>query len=216
MHRRSATQFHWFNDDYASFNDYLATFTSRKRKSLNRERRRVREQGLVLKTLEGNDIGEQEWEQFYHFYQLTYAKRSGHGGYLSRDFFLSTAAGMGKQVVMVLAYLGTQPVAGALYFRSRTTLYGRYWGCEREFDCLHFEACYYQGIEYCIANNISRFDPGAQGEHKIQRGFRPLPPGRIIGLLIRDCLRPWESSRAVRKHTINNTGRQAARLLPFK
>lgn len=173
IHRRAATQFHWFNDNYGSFEDFLGTFNSRKRKSLKKERRRVAEQGLTLKTLSGNAIGEQEWEQFYRFYQMTYAKRSGHGGYLNRDFFLDTAAGMDKQVVMVLAYLGSQAVAGALYFRSEDTLYGRYWGCEQEFDCLHFEACYYQGIEYCIANGLQRFDPGAQGEHKIQRGFRP-------------------------------------------
>jgi len=175
LHRRTATQFHWFNDGYDSFDDFLATFNSRKRKSLKRERKRVEEQGLELKTLTGADIGEREWEQFYRFYQLTYAKRSGHGGYLTREFFLDTAAGMGDQVVMVMAYLNTEAVAGALYFRSSDTLYGRYWGCEREFDCLHFEACYYQGIEYCIEHQLARFDPGAQGEHKIQRGFRPVP-----------------------------------------
>ncbi|MEZ5570588.1 MAG: GNAT family N-acetyltransferase [Halioglobus sp.] len=174
LHRRAATQFHWFNEGYQCFDDFLATFNSRKRKSLNRERRRVGEQGLVLKTLEGPNIAEREWEQFYRFYQLTYAKRSGHGGYLSRDFFAKTAAGMGNQVIMVLAYLNAHAVAGALYFRSSDTLYGRYWGCEHEFDSLHFEACYYQGIEYCINNGLARFDPGAQGEHKIQRGFRPI------------------------------------------
>ena len=174
LHRRAATQFHWFNQDYRSFDDFLATFNSRKRKSLNRERRRVVEQGITLKTLTGSDITKDNWEQFYHFYQLTYAKRSGHGGYLSRAFFMDTAAGMGDQVIMVLAYLDARAVAGALYFRSSDTLYGRYWGCEHEYDCLHFEACYYQGIEYCIANNLQRFDPGAQGEHKIQRGFRPI------------------------------------------
>lgn len=174
MHRRAATQFHWFNDGYHSFDDFLATFSSRKRKSLKKERRRVKEQGLTLKTLTGLEIGKPEWEQFHHFYQLTYAKRSGHGGYLSREFFVETAASMGDQVIMVLAYLDDRAVAGALYFRSSDTLYGRYWGCEQEYDCLHFEACYYQGIEYCIANNLQRFDPGAQGEHKIQRGFRPI------------------------------------------
>lgn len=174
LHRRAATQFHWFNDGYKTFDDFLATFNSRKRKSLNRERRRVAEQGITLKTLTGSDIGTQEWEQFHHFYQLTYAKRSGHGGYLSREFFVETAASMGEQVVMVLAYSGDKAVAGALYFRSSDTLYGRYWGCEYEYDALHFEACYYQGIEYCIANGLQRFDPGAQGEHKIQRGFRPI------------------------------------------
>jgi predicted N-acyltransferase len=174
LHRRAATQFHWFNDGYTSFEDFLATFNSRKRKSLKKERRRVGEQGLVLKTKVGASIEQAEWEQFYLFYQLTYAKRSGHSGYLSREFFVHCAAAMGDQAVMVLAYLNEHPVAGALYFRSSDTLYGRYWGCEREFDYLHFEACYYQGIEYCIANKLARFDPGAQGEHKIQRGFRPI------------------------------------------
>ncbi|MGB1139773.1 MAG: GNAT family N-acetyltransferase [Halioglobus sp.] len=172
--RREATQFHWFNDGFKDFDDFLATFNSRKRKSLKRERRIVAEQGLRLDTMTGAQISDEAWEKFYHFYQLTYAKRSGHGGYLTRDFFLDTAAGMGDQVVMVLAYHGADAVAGALYFRSSDTLYGRYWGCEREYDCLHFEACYYRGIEYCIEQGLSRFDPGAQGEHKIQRGFRPV------------------------------------------
>lgn len=174
LHRRAATQFHWFNEGYTSFDEFLATFNSRKRKSLKRERKRVAEQGLELTTLSGAQIEPQHWEQFYHFYQMTYGKRSGHGGYLTQDFFLKTAAAMGEQVVMVLATLDSRAVAGALYFRSHDTLYGRYWGCEQEFDCLHFEACYYQGIEYCIANKLRRFDPGAQGEHKIQRGFRPI------------------------------------------
>jgi len=174
MHRRAATQFHWFNDGYRDFDDFLATFNSRKRKSLKKERRRVVEQGLTLRTLVGGEIGPDHWEQFHRFYQLTYAKRSGHGGYLTREFFVHTAAGMGDQVIMVLACHDGATVAGALYFRSSDTLYGRYWGCEREFDFLHFEACYYQGIEYCIANGLARFDPGAQGEHKIQRGFRPV------------------------------------------
>ena len=174
IHQRRATQFHWFNNDYQNFEDFLAEFSSRKRKSLKRERRRVQEQGLQLVTLVGDDIGEQNWERFYHFYQYTYAKRSGHGGYLTREFFTRVAAGMGDQVIMVLAQLAGESVAAALYFRSADTLYGRYWGCEQEFDCLHFEACYYQGIEFCIEHGIKRFDPGAQGEHKIQRGFRPV------------------------------------------
>ncbi len=174
LHLRTATQFHWFNEGYTSFDDFLATFSSRKRKTLRRERKRVAEQGFVIRTLTGGEITEQHWRQFHRFYQLTYAKRSGHGGYLSKAFFTQTAASMGDQVIMVLAYLHDEAVAGALFFRSRDTLYGRYWGCEREYDCLHFEACYYRGIEYCIAHGLRRFDPGAQGEHKIQRGFRPV------------------------------------------
>ncbi len=175
LHRRTATQFHWFNEGYQNFDDFLATFTSRKRKSLRRERARVAEQGLTLQTLCGDQITPQHWQQFHRFYQQTYAKRSGHGGYLNREFFTETAPRLGEQAIMVLAFLENRAVAGALYFRSRDTLYGRYWGCEREYDCLHFEACYYQGIEYCIAHGLQKFDPGAQGEHKIQRGFRPVP-----------------------------------------
>lgn len=174
IHQRRAVQFHWFNAGYASFDDFLATFNSRKRKSLKRERRRIQEQDLVLETLVGDAISADDWDRFYRFYQFTYAKRSGHGGYLSRAFFTEVAAGMGDRVVMVVARHQGEPVAAALYFRGGDTLYGRYWGCTREFDALHFEACYYRGIEYCIDEGIGRFDPGAQGEHKIQRGFRPV------------------------------------------
>ena len=216
LHRRAGTQFHWFNDNYGCFEDFLATFNSRKRKALKKERRRVAEQGLVLKTLTGANIGEQEWEQFYRFYQLTYAKRSGHGGYLSRDFFVTTAAGMGDQVVMVLAYLDTCAVAGALYFCSNDTLYGRYWGCEEEYDCLHFEACYYQGIEYCIANKLARFDPGAQGEHKIQRGFRPITTWSNHWIADSD-LSAAVGNFTHREKEQNDLYRQAAtKMLPFK
>jgi predicted N-acyltransferase len=174
LHLRTAVQFHWFNEGFGCFDDFLATFSSRKRKNLRRERKRVSEQGITLQTLTGSEISEHHWQQFYRFYQFTYAKRSGHGGYLGETFFTHTAASMGEQVILVLAHLQGEAVAGALFFRSNDTLYGRYWGCEQEYDCLHFEACYYQGIEYCIANGLKKFDPGAQGEHKIQRGFRPV------------------------------------------
>lgn len=216
LHRREATQFHWFNDGYTSFDDFLATFNSRKRKSLKRERRRVAEQGLQLVTLTGDEITAEQWEQFYHFYQMTYGKRSGHGGYLTRDFFLQTAAGMGASVIMVLAYQEAHAVAGALYFRSHDTLFGRYWGCEREFDCLHFEACYYQGIEYCIAQGLQKFDPGAQGEHKIQRGFRPVPTWS--NHWIADPQLSAAVGDFTRREAQHNTAYQAsaATLLPFK
>lgn len=216
MHRRAATQFHWVNQGYNTFDDFLATFNSRKRKSLKRERRRVEEQGLTLNTLTGDEISPADWEQFYRFYQMTYGKRSGHGGYLTREFFLETAAKMGSSVIMCLANLDTRPVAGALYFQSHDTLYGRYWGCEHEFDCLHFEACYYQGIEYCIANGLRRFDPGAQGEHKIQRGFQPVDTWSnhwIADPQLSDAVGDF-----TRREAEHNTAYQAsaASLLPFK
>ncbi len=175
MSLRRGSQFHWFNQGYGSFDDFLATFNSRKRKSLKRERRRVVEQGIELDTLAGRDISERDWEEFYRFYQMTYAKRSGHGGYLNRDFFTQLGEALPEHCVMVRASLNGEAVAGSLCLRSGDTLYGRYWGCVRELDCLHFEACYYQGIEYCIREGLQRFDPGAQGEHKIQRGFTPIP-----------------------------------------
>ncbi len=174
MHCRVATQFHWQNEGYSSFDDFLSALSSRKRKSIRRERRRIEEQELELTTLVGEQISAEDWQRFHHFYQLTYAKRSGHGGYLNREFFTDVAAAMGDQVIMVVARSAGRAVAAALYFRSAETLYGRYWGCEQEFDCLHFEACYYRGIDFCIENGLKRFDPGAQGEHKIQRGFRPV------------------------------------------
>ncbi len=216
MHTRLATQFHWLNRGYRDFDDFLSTFTSRKRKSLRRERTRVQEQGLELETLVGEQIRASDWEQFYRFYQITYAKRSGHGGYLSRAFFAETAAGLGDRVIMVVARLAGESVAAALYFRSDDTLFGRYWGCEREFDCLHFETCYYRGIEFCIEQGLARFDPGAQGEHKIQRGFEPIStysshwiaePGlsQAVGDFTR---REAQHSEAYR--------REAATLLPFR
>ena len=216
LHVRTATQFHWFNEGFDSFDDFLATFTSRKRKSLKRERQRVAEQGLSLQTLVGDQISDAHWQQFYRFYQLTYAKRSGHGGYLNREFFTETAAGMGEQAVLVMAYHEEVAVAGALYFKSGDTLFGRYWGAEREFDCLHFEACYYRGIEYCIANGLRRFDPGAQGEHKIQRGFRP------VKTFSNHWIADPQLSAAVgdftqREHAQTDSYiSQAAELLPFK
>jgi uncharacterized protein len=174
LSRRLAPQYHWFNRDYQSFDDFLATFSSRKRKSLRRERRLVAEAGVTLRRIEGPDISARHWQHFYHCYQMTYAKRSGHGGYLNQAFFASLGKTMPDHLLMVLAERDGEPIACALSFHDGETLYGRYWGCLREVECLHFEACYYQGIEYCIERGLSRFDPGAQGEHKIQRGFEPV------------------------------------------
>lgn len=176
LDRRRAVQYHWFNEGYRTFDEFLCRFSSRKRKNLNKERHKVNAQGLRLQVLCGTDIPRSLWQRFYYFYQLTYAKRSGHGGYLEQRFFELIADTMPEQLVLVLAYddnRDTQPIAGALNFRDSHTLYGRYWGCLAEYDFLHFETCYYQGIDYCIAEGLKRFDPGAQGEHKIQRGFIP-------------------------------------------
>lgn len=173
--RRLGCQFHWYNQGFASFDEFLQSLTSRKRKNIRKERYRVIEQGVEIRLKTGRDILAWEWDTFYQLYHLTYFKRSGRQGYLGADFFHRLARTMPEQIVLVIAYVAGDMIAAALNFRDRDTLYGRYWGCRQEFDFLHFEACYYQGIEYAIDQGLSRFDPGAQGEHKIQRGFTPVP-----------------------------------------
>ena len=217
MHTRRQVQFHWHNRGYRDFDDFLDGLVSRKRKSLRRERRRVQEQGLTLSLRDGRELRANDWAVFHRFYQMTYAKRSGHGGYLTREFFLDVAPRLGAQVLLALAQDASgQAVAGALYFRDDDTLYGRYWGCAREYECLHFEACYYQGIEYCIGEGLQRFDPGAQGEHKIQRGFEP------VITLSRHWIAQPELNAAIGDFTrqeqehIERYRSEAGALLPFK
>lgn len=170
---RLGLQYHWINRGYRDFDDYLGSMTSRKRKMIKRERRLVEAQGLELERATGADISTELWDQFYRFYQITYARRSGHGGYLTKDFFLRCGETMAEQIMLAVAYKGTDVVAAALNFIGNDALYGRYWGCLRDYDQLHFETCYYQGIEFCIERGLNRFDAGAQGEHKLARGFEP-------------------------------------------
>jgi predicted N-acyltransferase len=171
--RRLGCQFHWYNRDYGSFDDFVQTFASRKRKNVLRERRLVAESGLRLSVTQGADISPTAWQKMYAFYRSTYAKRSGQSGYLNAGFFATIGQSMPESLMMIAAHDGDEMIAAALYFHDTDTLYGRFWGCEREVECLHFELCYYQGIEYAITNRLARFEPGAQGEHKIARGFVP-------------------------------------------
>jgi len=216
MPQRLTTQFHWFNQDYRDFQDFLDRFSSRKRKNLRREREHIAKQGLVLRTLKGQQIQAEDWQFFHRCYQTTYAKRSGHGGYLTDSFFTEVCPALGETPVMVIAEHRDQAVAAALFFEGENTLYGRYWGCLAEFDYLHFEACYYLGIEYCIERGLSRFDPGAQGEHKIQRGFEPVLTYSnhwIADERLREAVAQFaeQESEQVRAYQ-----RDAATLLPFK
>lgn len=172
--QRTGCQYHWLNQNYQSFDDFLSTFSSRKRKNLNKERRRINEQNIHLTIKEGAEITEEDWQYFYLFYHLTYFKRSGRQGYLTEEFFPLLAASLPQSLMMVQAQKDEEVIAATLYFKDKQTLYGRYWGCKEEYNQLHFEACYYQGIEYAIQHQLTRFDPGAQGEHKIQRGFTPV------------------------------------------
>jgi predicted N-acyltransferase len=214
--QRIGPQYHWYDRNYGDFEGFLAEFSSRKRKSLRKERRVVAEQGLSLQVLAGAEVSAQQWRFFFHCYQLTYAKRSGHGGYLPEAFFTQLAATMPEHVVMVLASHGDEPVAVALNFRDKHTLYGRYWGCIREYEFLHFEACYYQGIEYCLREGLRHFDPGAQGEHKIQRGFTPILTYSNHWLADADFSNAVQRFLDDEQLHVGQYLREASEMLPFK
>jgi predicted N-acyltransferase len=171
---REAVQFHWYNRDYVNFDGFLATLRSSRRKNIKRERRMVAEQGIVMQRKPGADITDEEWQGFFECYMSTYRKRSGHDGYLNRDFFDRIRASMPSNLMLVVARHEEEIVACSLFLHDKRRLYGRYWGALREFSCLHFETCFYQGIEYCIENDLQEFDPGTQGEHKLMRGFEPV------------------------------------------
>ncbi len=170
---REGVQFQWFNKGYRTFDDFLGTLSSSKRKMLKKERRKVAEQGIEMIQLSGKQVTEQQWQVFYDFYRMTYLKH-GMPPYLNLDFFLMCGETMREQLLLVFALKDGVYVGAALSFIGGDTLYGRYWGCLEEYHVLHFEACYYQGLDYCIASGLQRFDSGAQGEHKIARGFEPV------------------------------------------
>ncbi len=169
---RNDVQFHWHNHDYRHFDDFLATFNAEKRKKLKRERRRVQEQWVEIELFDGHQATAEHWQLFHRFYCNTFDRRGGHPT-LSEAFFRHLGESLPESVVLMLARHEGRYVAGALSLRSNDTLYGRHWGCEETFHSLHFELCYYQGIDYCIAHGLKHFEPGAQGEHKVARGFEP-------------------------------------------
>ncbi len=171
--RRTGTQFHWHNQGYRTFDEFLATFNAQKRKKLKRERRRVAEQGIQIEVLDGHSATTEQWQIFHDFYRTTFDKRGGYPT-LSEGFFRHLGQSMPESIVLMLATYEGRYVAGALSLRSSDTLYGRHWGCDEDFHSLHFELCYYQGLDYCIAHGLQRFEPGAQGEHKVARGFEPV------------------------------------------
>lgn len=170
---REGVQFHWFNRGYENFEHYLSHFVARKRKSLLKERRRIQEQGIEVVRKTGHQLTPADWEVFYQCYHNTHAQR-GRQGYLTRAFFQQLGQTMPEQILMVQAYQQQQALACALFFHDDNALYGRYWGTLAEVDYLHFELCYYQGIEFCIEQQLALFNPGTQGEHKIARGFEPV------------------------------------------
>ncbi len=230
--KRIGTQFHWRNRNYHHFDDFLSTMSSRKRKNIIKERKKALSQGYTFRFITGLEVTDAQWQVFYYCYQVTYAKRSGHYGYLNLEFFKLLGKTMAEQVLLLvvekpLAHSDTfngladasgdcRIVAAALYFKSDTHLYGRYWGALESADVLHFEACYYQGIEYCIKHGLHTFDAGAQGEHKIARGFEPVKTysnHEIAHQAFRTAIEDYtqQESEHNQRYMV-----EAATLLPFK
>ena len=170
--RRIGMQFHWENAGYASFEDFLGALSSRKRKALRRERRDANAAGLTFRALSGADLHEHHWDAFYRFYRGTVDRKWG-SAYLTRRFFSLLSERLGERVVLMLAERDGAPVAGALNLAGDDALYGRNWGCRGDWPFLHFELCYYRAIDWAIAHGLSRVEAGAQGRHKIQRGYLP-------------------------------------------
>ena len=172
--QRLGMQFHWDNPGYADFDDFLAALSSRKRKALRRERRDANEAGLVFRTLRGEEITPREWNAFYRFYNATVDRKWG-SAYLTKRFFPMLSERLGDRIVLMMAEHDGKPVAGALNLMGSDTLYGRNWGCIGEWPFLHFELCYYRAIDFAIEHELRRVEAGAQGKHKIQRGYLPQP-----------------------------------------
>ena len=171
--QRTGQQFHWVNDDYEDFAAFLASLSSRKRKMIRKERATAEAFGGTIRALTGDEIEPVHWDYFWRFYQDTGARKWG-SPYLTRAFFEIAHETLRDDMVLVLAERDGRPVAGALNFIGRETLYGRYWGALEHHDCLHFEACYYQAIDYAIRNGMRRVEAGAQGQHKLARGYMPV------------------------------------------
>ena len=212
---RVATQFHWYNKSYTSFSDFLAGLNARKRKAIKKERKQIKDEGIIFRQTDGADISETQWSDFYLFYQTTYLAR-GMQGYLDIEFFRKIGETMPEQILLINAVKDNRDIAAALFFKSKDSLFGRYWGSRVEQQFLHFETCYYQGQEYAIENNLAVFDSGAQGEHKIQRGFEP------IYTHSNHWIADQNFSRAIRNFLEEERGHidqykiQAESLLPFK
>ncbi len=173
LYKRLGFQFHWQNPGYQSFDDFLGELKPKKRKNIVRERRSIQESAIHFRVLNGHQASEQDWQNFDYFYQKTFIEKWSTPT-LNLNFFKEIGESLAEQTILVLADLNDECIAGALMFRSDTHLYGRHWGAIKEVKNLHFETCYYQGIDYAIENELKIFEPGAGGDHKIARGFTPV------------------------------------------
>lgn len=214
---RHGCHFCWFNRDYEDWSAFLEQLTSRKRKMIRKERAQIPAQGLTVRRLVGKEISEPLWQQFYRCYCDTYLKRGQHP-YLNSAFFDGLATSdLAEQVLMVVAEDELeQVVAMALYLFDDDALYGRYWGGIRDYHCLHFELCYYQGIEFAIEKGFKRFDPGVQGEHKILRGFEPIITTSLHWLKEQAFHQAVADFCQQEKVAVDRYKAEATELLPYK
>ncbi len=172
MLERNDIQYHWQNQNYKSFDDFLASLASRKRKQIKKERSSALASGVEIRLLKGSEISEQDWDKFYQFYVDTGSRKWGTP-YLNKEFFLTVGKSMPQSILLAMAYLDGVSIAGALNFVGKEAIYGRHWGCSQDIKNLHFELCYYQAIDYAIAHGLKYVEAGAQGQHKIARGYVP-------------------------------------------
>lgn len=170
---RSACQYHWFNDNYMNFDDFLSRLSSKKRKQIKRERDNIRKSGITIEVLRGSEITPEHWQIYYNFYTSTFHRKWGEPRF-TLPFFQSLSRTLTDSPLLFLAKHNKTYVAGAFAMQGKNTLYGRHWGCNAHFPFLHFELCYYQTIDYCIQHKLHKLDAGVQGEHKISRGFIPV------------------------------------------
>jgi predicted N-acyltransferase len=212
---RKDCQFHWFNHDYHSFEHFLEGFSSKRRKTTRRERRKIAEAGIFFRQLSGDRISEREWDFLYRCYASTFLRRGRHP-YMTPDFFRSVGAKMGSRLLAIQAEQSGNPLAAAIFFIGTDTLYGRYWGSMAQVDSLHFETCYYQGIKYCIEHGLKRFDPGTQGEHKIARGFDPVFTWSAHWIVHPGFRRVIEQYLERESLHVENYREAARELLPFR
>ncbi|HET8802794.1 MAG TPA: GNAT family N-acetyltransferase [Marinobacter sp.] len=212
---RIGCQFHWHNRGYRNFEDFLAELTSRKRKSIRKERRQVSEQGISFRRFQGQAIPDEVLAAFHVFYQATYLKR-GQRPYLNKPFFRLVRDWLPEHLHIVMAVRDDTMIAGALFLTGGDTLYGRYWGCLDEYNHLHFETCYYQGIDLAIELGLQHFDAGAQGEHKLVRGFEPVITHswhQVAHPGFRDAIRAFTEDESAQ---VQAYFREARTLLPYR
>lgn len=212
---RIGCQYHWTNAGYSGFDDFLTTMSSRKRKAIRKERSSVVAQGLDIRTLSGDDLTQTHWDAFFNFYMDTGGRKWGRP-YLTRAFFEAIHGTMRDKIVLVMAFRDGQPIAGALNLRGTDALFGRNWGCVEDVPYLHFECCYYRAIDYAIEQGLARVEAGAQGEHKIQRGYLPVETHSahwIVDANFRDAVADYLDRE---RRVLRNEMQELGTLSPFR